>query len=256
MTGREQLTDGFRRAHEGLPREAPGSGATTRLLLELAGALPPEPAVLDVGAGTGPASVLLAQLTGGRVTAVDLHEPFLDRLAERAEAAGVADRVHPLHASMDALPIAPGSVDLLWAEGSAYFVGVDTALAAWRPLLSPGGVVVLTDAEWLTPHPAAAARAFWDAGYPGMRTTAANVAAMQRAGWEVRAVYVLPDSDWDAYYGPLAARIDELGRDGVPVDTLTELREEITIREAHGADYGYTGYVLRPRLGEGGEPVE
>ncbi|TQS40011.1 SAM-dependent methyltransferase [Cryptosporangium phraense] len=246
------MTDVFWRAHEGLPREAPGSEATTRLLLTLAGALPPEPAVLDVGAGTGSASVLLARLTGGRVTAVDRHEPFLARLAERARAAGVADRVEARHASMDDLPIAPGSVDLLWAEGSAYLIGVDHALELWRPLLAPGGRIVLTEAEWLSPDPAPGARAFWDAGYPAMRTTAENVAAFARAGWTVQAVYVLPDSDWDAYYEPLAARIDELRREGVSDDDLAPVGEEITVRADHGADYGYTGYVLTPRLSRAG----
>ena len=234
-------------AHEDLPREAPGSEATTRLLLRLAGPLPAEPAVLDVGCGTGPASILLAQLTGGRVTAVDQHEPFLARLARRAAAAGVADRVRTLAASMERLPVEPGSVDLLWAEGSAYLMGFDAALAAWRPLLSPGGVVVLTEAEWITPNPAAGARAFWDAGYPQMRSTAGNVAALQAAEWEIVASYLLPESDWAQYYGPLGRRIDELREKGWPAVLLDQVGEEIGVRARYGGDYSYTGYVLRPR---------
>ncbi|GAA0246538.1 class I SAM-dependent methyltransferase [Cryptosporangium japonicum] len=237
--------DVFWRAHTDLPREAPGSEATTRLLLRLAGPLPSRPRVLDVGSGTGPATVLLAQLTGGDVTAVDRHEPFLARVTERAKAANV--HVGTLAASMDALPFAPGSVDLLWAEGSAYIMGFDAALAAWRPLLTPSGVVVLTEAEWSSDAPAPEARAFWDAGYPAMRTMPGNVAAIARAGWSIRAVYVLPDADWDNYYGPLAARIEELRAEGVPDDRLAAVREEIDVRERHGADYGYTAYVLRPR---------
>ncbi|SHN45182.1 SAM-dependent methyltransferase [Cryptosporangium aurantiacum] len=242
------LTDVFWRAHEGLPREAPGSEATTRLLLRLAGDLPDDPRVLDVGCGTGPASILLAQLTGGHVTAVDLHEPFLAVLRERARAAGVADRVETVAASMDDLTVADGSVDLLWAEGSAYIIGFDKALETWRPLLSPRGVVVLTEAEWLTPDPAAGARAFWDPGYPAMRTTAGNVAAVQQAGWNVLATYVLPDSDWDAYYEPLARRIEQLRGEGVPEDLLAQVGSEIAVRAAHGGDYSYTAYVLKPRI--------
>lgn len=237
----------FWRAHHDLPREAPGSAQTTDLLLRLAGPLNREPTVLDLGCGTGPATVALARHTGGRVTAVDVHEPFLETVVQRAEAAGVADQVTVLAASMAELPIEPGTVDLIWAEGSAYVIGFDAALAAWRPLLAVGGVVVLTEAEWLTPEPAPGARAFWDAGYPAMRTTAGNVAAAQAAGWDVRATYVLPESDWDAYYGPLSDRIAALRADGVSDELLAQVGEEITVRAEHACDYGYTGYVLRPR---------
>lgn len=240
------LTDAFWLAHTGLPREAPGSPETTSLLLRLAGRLPDRPRILDVGCGTGPASVLLAQLTEGHVTAVDRHEPFLEALRDRARAAGVAQRIETLAASMDDLPVEPGTVDLLWAEGSAYLMGFDNALRDWRPLLAPGGVLVLTEAEWLTAESAPAARAFWEAGYPAMRTTAGNVAAIQRAGWTVQAAYLLPDQDWDAYYGPLGDRIEQLRAEGVPGELLDRVGEEIAIRQNHGGDYSYMGYVLRP----------
>jgi SAM-dependent methyltransferase len=238
--------ESFWLAHEGLPREAPGSEATTRLLLRLA-APPDRPRVVDIGSGTGPAALVLAA-EGADVTAVDVHEPFLAELEERAAAAGLASRITTLRASMTDLPLPDGAFDLVWAEGSAYVMGFDAALAAWRRLLAPGGALVVTEAEWTTPDPAPGARAFWDAGYPAMRTTDGNVRAALAAGWTVAATYLLPDSDWDAYYAPLGARISALRRDR-PGDAaaLDEVGREIGVRRAHGRDYGYTGYVLRPR---------
>lgn len=236
--------DLFWAAHTGLPREAPGSAATTRLLLGLAGPLPARPRIVDIGCGTGPATLLLARETGGPVIAVDTHRPFLERLA--ADAAGLD--VRTLEASMADLPLPDRSADLVWAEGSAYVMGFDAALRAWRRLLAPGGVLVLTEAEWTTPHPAPGARAFWDPGYPGMRTTGANVAAAQDAGWTVTATYLLPDADWAAYYGPLAERLADLRREHPGHDDVLDgIGEEIGVRDAHGGDYGYTAYVLRPR---------
>lgn len=223
----------FWKAHTGLPREAPGSEETTAMLLRLAGITPRR--ILDLGCGTGASAIPLARLTGAEVTGVDLHQPFLDELAGTG--------IRTLHASMDDLPLPDGSFDLLWAEGSAYLIGFDRALELWRRLLAPGGALVLTEAEWLTDSPAAGAREFW-AAYPGMRTTAANVAAAVAAGWTVTATYVLPDSDWANYYDPLAARLAELRAEG---HDTTEVGHEIEIRERFGADYGYTGYVLRPR---------
>lgn len=234
--------------HEGLPREAPGSADTARLLLALAGPLPPEPRVVDIGSGSGPASMLLARELGARVTAVDTHAPFLHRLRAEAEAAGLADRIRTLEAPMQELPLPDGCADLIWAEGSAYLMGFAAALAAWRRLLAPGGVLVLTEAEWTTVDPAPGARAFWDEGYPQMRTTDGNIRAALDAGWTVAATYLLPDADWAHYYEPLAARVAQLRTDpGIDRDALEATAREIAVRHDHGGDYGYTAYVLRPR---------
>lgn len=238
----------FWAAHENLPREAPGSPATTRLLLRLAEPLAARPRIVDIGCGTGSASILLAAEADAEVVAVDTHLPFLERLRAEAAATGLNDRIRTMAAPMQDLPLPDGTADLLWAEGSAYIMGFDAALRAWRRLLAPGGVLVLTEAEWTTPEPASEARGFWDAGYPGMRTTDANTRAAMDAGWTVAATYLLPDSDWATYYDPLATRIAALRRERPDANaTLDEIGREIEVRRAHGADYGYTGYVLRPR---------
>jgi SAM-dependent methyltransferase len=234
-------------AHEGLPRQAPGSTATTQLLLSLAGPIADRPRIVDIGCGTGVATLPLALATGGSVLAVDTHQPFLDRLVADAGAAGLAGRVRTSSTPMQDLALPAGSVDLLWAEGSAYLMGVDAALAAWRPLLAPGGALVLTEVGWTTPDPAPAAREYWTAGYPAIRGTAATVAAAESAGWTVLATYLLPDADWAAYYDPMAERVAELRGRGADPGALDELAREIEMRRAHGGDYGYTGYVLRPR---------
>lgn len=241
------LERAFLAAHEDLPREAPGSEETTALLLRLAAPLPDPPRIVDIGAGTGPATLPLAAATGGEVVAVDTHEPYLRRLQARAATSGLGARVRPLHASMEDLPLPDGETDLVWSEGAAYLMGFDAALAAWRRLLAPDGVLVLTEAEWTTPEPSPGARAFWDEAYPAMRTTAANVAAIQRAGYTLRAAYLLPDSDWDAYYRPLAMRLDLMRADGADEQVLAEVGREIEVRGEFGAEYGYTAYVLRPR---------
>ncbi|MGH3439179.1 MAG: class I SAM-dependent methyltransferase, partial [Sciscionella sp.] len=175
------------------------------------------------------------------------HQPFLARLRERVTAAGIGERIRILAADMRDLPLPDGCADLVWAEGSAYLMGFDQALASWRRLLRPHGVLVLTEADWTTPHPATGAREFWEQAYPGMRSTAANVAAAQDAGWTVAATYLLPDSDWAGYYDPLAARLAALSAEGVDPEVLSEIGDEIQLRRDHGGDYGYTGYVLRPR---------
>jgi SAM-dependent methyltransferase len=240
------LYTAFFALHHGLPRQGPGSDSTTRRLLALAGPLPERPRVLDLGCGPGLGGQEQRGAAGAEVTAVDLHEPFLDELRQAAEARGLGDSVRTLHADMGALPFPDGSFDLVWAESSAYALGFDTALREWRRLLSPGGTLVLTECEWTVDEPSQEARDFWDRHY-ALRTTAANTAAAVEGGYHVLGVVPQPESDWDEYYGPLAERADaaDPAAPGM-AEALAATREELAVRRDHGDEYGYTGYVLRP----------
>jgi len=233
--------------HSDLPREGVGSDATTARLLDLAGPLPEAARALDVGCGPGRASLVLAA-AGARVTAVDLHEPFLQRARRAAAVAGLADRVGVVRASMTALPHADATFDLVWSEGAAYLMGVDAALASWRRLLVPGGVLVLTDAVWTVDRPSEAVRGFW-AGYPAMRDARATVAAAEAAGYDVLAAHLLPDEDWsDEYHRPLEAAIDAWpDPDPAAAEVLAAARTEIDLRRTHPDEFGYAGFVLRRR---------
>ncbi|WP_030763394.1 bifunctional class I SAM-dependent methyltransferase/N-acetyltransferase [Streptomyces sp. NRRL F-2664] len=263
-TDHNAFFEAFLTLHHGLPRQAPGSDASTRRLLSLCGPLPARPRVLDLGCGPGRSALLLAAEAGAsapgggaEVTAVDLHAPFLDELRAAAAARGLADRVRAVQADMNALPageVEDGSFDLVWAEGSAYILGFDTALARWKRLLAPGGTLVLTECEWTVDEPSAGARAFWDPQYP-LRSTAGNVAAARAAGYRVLGIHHLPGSDWDEYYGPLAERVRDRDGDGSPAmaRAVAATREELDVRARHGHEYGYTGYVLQPVEASGGD---
>ncbi|MBO0511525.1 class I SAM-dependent methyltransferase [Streptomyces beijiangensis] len=241
------VTDAFFSLHHGLPRQGPGSDGTTRALLALTGRLPKRPRVLDLGCGPGRSALLLAAETGAEVTAVDTHQPFLDELRQSAAARGLGGSVRTVNGSMSELPYADGSFDLVWAESSAYIIGFDTALSSWKRLLAPGGALVLTECVWTTDAPSAECRAFWDAAECPLRTAEANATAAVAGGYDVLGTYVQPESDWDEYYIPLARRLDATEPDGPAMaQALAGTREELAMRRAHGAEYGYAGFALRP----------
>ena len=236
----------FWHLHRGLPRQAPGSDETTRRLLSLADPLPAAGEALDLGCGPGRASLVLARQTGLHVTAVDTSAELLAELGRDVAELGLADRVTTLRASMDALDVAPGSVDLIWSEGAAYLIGFDAALRGWLPLLREGGSLVLTECEWVTESPSMEAQALFRAEYPGMRTTAENVRAIEARGVTLRATYQLPDSDWwDEYYTPLEERIRAFAPAGDEerAAAAAELHE-IEVRRRCAEEYAYTGYVI------------
>ncbi len=120
--------------------QGPGGDAETEQALNLAMIDRAAPLkVADIGCGTGASAVLLARLLNARITAVDFLQDFLDVLNERAESAGVPDRIPTLACLMDNLPFANEELDVIWSEGAIYNIGFEKGVAEWRRFLKAGG---------------------------------------------------------------------------------------------------------------------
>ena len=249
----DELPPMFWKLHRGLPKQAPGSDASTRRALGLAGALPAPPSVLDLGCGPGRHTLVLVRQTGGRVRAVDLVPAFLDQLRASAQREGLDDRVATECASMLELDVEPGSVDLIWCEGAIYHVGFAAGLAHWRPWLAPGGVLAASELCWLTSDAPAEVQSFFEQGYPAMQTHRDNQRAIEGAGYELLGSFVLPDEDWrDGYYDLLASRIEALRAECETAEdaaVLDETAREIEVFEKRAGSYGYVFYVMRRPAG-------
>jgi ubiquinone/menaquinone biosynthesis C-methylase UbiE len=76
--------------HLQLPRQGPGSRASTKAALDLLPPLPTKPDILDMGCGTGAQTMDLLELTDGAVTAIDMFNPMLDILSVRADAKDIS----------------------------------------------------------------------------------------------------------------------------------------------------------------------
>lgn len=115
--------------HAGLPRQAPGSVSSTEKLLELANVPNTAKRVLDIGAGSGASSIVLAA-HGLEVTAIDTSQLLLDELWTTAKRAGVAEKITAQNVSMFSMPYPDNAFDIVWAEGSAYIAGWEAAIQA------------------------------------------------------------------------------------------------------------------------------
>lgn len=124
--------------------------------------VPAGAAVADVGCGTGEMTMRLAARVGpgGRVFAVDREPVLLRRVRERAEAAGLGDRVLTVRAGIDELPEAlPEPVALVWAGHVVHHVGDQVAgLRRLAAALAPGGTLAVAEGA---PPPK---RLPWDVG--------------------------------------------------------------------------------------------
>ena len=239
----------FWQLHGGLAKQGPGSEASTLRALALCGPLPREPRVLELGCGTGRATLTLARATGGHVTALDVWAPSLATLRERAAAAGLDDRIETVRQSMAAPALGGRAFDLVWCESAVYTIGFDAALRAWRPSLAPGGALALSELAWLMPHAPERARRFWREGYPAMRDHAANLRALASAGYVPVSSFTLPEADWeDGYYAELSRRIPGLrARHAEPaaLALLDAHEEEIAAFREREGSFGYVFYVAR-----------
>ena len=96
--------------------------------------------VLDMGCGKGLTSVFLAKEYGVTVFANDLWISATDNL-RRFEAAGVTDRVFPIHAEAHTLPYADGFFDAAVSIDSYHYYGASESYFpdVFSKLVKPGG---------------------------------------------------------------------------------------------------------------------
>ena len=254
--GTERATALFYGLFEGLPRQGPGTAASTRKALALVPDVGPRTRILDVGCGTGAQTLVLAGSAPSRIVAIDNHPPFIEALNRKARDIGVADRVSARVADMRRLDFGPhvedGAFDLIWCEGAIYNVGVEAGLRDWRRLLRHNGHVALTEVCWRRPDPPAACAAFWEREYPAIRDTAALLEAIDACGYETVGHFPLPAAAWwDDYYRPLQDSLNDLRKRHPDVPEARALADalqaEIDVWQAHGRCYGYEFVVLRIR---------
>ncbi|MFY8274272.1 MerR family transcriptional regulator [Pseudoalteromonas sp. SSDWG2] len=242
MNEHEQYMADFMTVFSALERWAPGSEADTKKAL----AFVPEHTqrILEVGCGKGLATEVLANSTGAAILAVDNEQAALDALRSRFEQLSMANRLETLCASMTELPIAQGSVELIWSEGSAYIMGVEKALRQWRPLLQNHGYLVISDLVWKSDSASEEAIDFWQHEYPDMVSVDERIAQMQQLGYCLVAHFPQSEHAWQSYYGPLRERVMALEPSMRDSAALKAIKREVTICTEHASEFGYHMFVL------------
>jgi SAM-dependent methyltransferase len=110
--------------------------------------VPGQGRIVDLGAGTGTASLALARLRpDASVVAVDISSPMLEEIRRKAQALGVADRVRTVVADLDQTwPSDLGGADLVWAAASLHHVAdPGRVLGLVFSALRPGGALMATE---------------------------------------------------------------------------------------------------------------
>ncbi|TVY06880.1 class I SAM-dependent methyltransferase [Paenibacillus cremeus] len=114
--------------------------------------LPEGSRILEVGCGTGRTACYLAK-QGYTITGLDIREEMLVKARARAEKEGLA--ISFVQGSIDALPFADGSFDVILAESVTNFADIRATLREYSRVLSPGGALYDREVMLLQPMPEA-----------------------------------------------------------------------------------------------------
>jgi trans-aconitate methyltransferase len=239
--------------HIGCEQLGPGSEASTERAFGLLPAdltLGTGARILDLGCGTGRQTLTLARLApDATILGVELMPPMVASANQRIAAACLASRVGVREGSMIEDSLITERASLIWSEGAIYNVGVEAGLRAWSGYLVAGGCVAFTELSWLGEARPAAARRFWQAAYPEMKSIDENLATIASCGYAPLAHFTLPVSDWWSYYDHLepsyrALREKYADRPDV-LAALESQRAEQDVYRAYSDAYGYEFYLAR-----------
>ena len=234
--------------HRGLERLGPGDTDYSNYIISQLPKLPTNPRIADIGCGSGAGTLILADKFKSKVRAVDFSREFLDELEDRAKQRGLEQLVETIECDMGNLNWEPGSIDLLWSEGAAYNITFEGALKAWRPLMAPNGIAVISEMNYFSNDAPEIVTQYMKNAYPGIKTESKIVGLINSSGFEGLGVHRLPSKAWwDNYYDPLFENIKALkeSNDNVMKAVITETEEEMKFFKEHEKDYGYTFYIMR-----------
>ncbi|HVE84537.1 MAG TPA: class I SAM-dependent methyltransferase [Myxococcales bacterium] len=178
--------------------------------------------VLEVLAGRGSASVLLAKEFGCEVVAVESDEAAVTALLERVRTLSLQDRISVKRMDPARPDFPPGEFDAVVVQGRV-LGPLQAAAQQLRPLLSTNGRLMLTYPAKVGRFPQRHALDFWEKrlGEP-VRYPREVLQVIESCGFEPEAVETLDDSALAELYRGLEQKIDGHG-DAAP------LREEVDL---------------------------
>jgi ubiquinone/menaquinone biosynthesis C-methylase UbiE len=245
-----RVNEWFFEIHNGLPREGPGDSRSTRRAYRMLTDLPEKPRVLDIGCGSGMQTIELAKISNADITAIDIHQPFLDELAKRDKTKDVSERIRLVRGDMNYLDFEAKTFDVIWCEGAISVVGFKKGLQTWRRFLVDRGYFAVSELCWIDPNPPQEVRDYITELYPAAKTVKENLQIIKETNYLVRDYFVLPESSWwENYYLPILSKLPTLKKkhqnNREALATISEEEKEIEMFRRYSKHYGYVFFTLQ-----------
>ena len=241
MNAHDEYMADFEEIFMGLERLGPGDDLDTLKALEYipyrSGSL------IEIGCGKGLVSLLLAKHSNFDITAIDNDEYLLNCLQEKMNEESSELSISSLCISMTELSDME-EFNLVWAEGSAYIMGIKQALSEWQKVIKPNGYLVLTDLIWLTDKRSKEVKDFWLKNYPDMSSLSERINLMESAGYKLIDSFTLSLKAWENYLTPLKKSLENLKLKHWGSNAYGDLCRELRIHENYLGQYGYQFFIL------------
>ena len=193
--------------------------------------LPSKPQILDVGCGSGESILLLAQLTDGELTGIDIDVNALKKFKEKLNRSMVKDRVKILEKSFIKNDFSNESFDLIWAEGVFHIIGYNKCLKESSRVLKEGGFLVVTDT---------------------IKVINKHLKAIEKFSFKVIDKVIWQEGAWwTEYYEPLERKIKELRDNGTDPSLFKHLLDhehEIAMVKPNPNEFDCAHYIYEKKL--------
>lgn len=242
--------DFFHEIHKDIPREGPGDNESTKQAVNMIKNLPADCIALDIGCGPGLQTIELAKNIDGKIFAIDIHKPFLDKLLQTAFKENLSHRIEAKKMSMFSLEFKEDNFDLIWCEGAIFIIGFQKGLQEWRKYIKTGGYLVVSEISWLREDIPKEPKNFWKSDYPEIKGIADNIKIIEKSGYSPIGHFIIPEKGWwEDYYNPLTDRINkfrEKYKDNKEAnDIMDDTQREIEMYKRYSDYYGYVFYIMK-----------
>jgi ubiquinone/menaquinone biosynthesis C-methylase UbiE len=187
------------------------------------------PRILDIGCGSGVPTIVLAEISNGKIVAVDNDMSRLELLKGKIKTLGLEGRIEMVNCSARDLSFHIEGFDIIWSEGSIFAVGFERGLPEWGRYLKPGGFLAVHDE---------------------IGDLRRKIEYIPDCGYDLLDYFVLNHTVWwDEYYAPLERKIDELmSRYGDRPEFSADLekeRREISLFKGEPRKFESVFFIIR-----------
>jgi SAM-dependent methyltransferase len=199
--------------------------------------------VLEIASGRGAAACALAERFGCRVEAFDLDPNLVDYSREKAATLGLDERIDFQVRDGREMDFGTGHYDLIVAEGGALtYIGREDGVARCASLLKDGRTLEVVDLIYLSEQVPPAVRKAYEEGVFTYLTEIGYRQLLERHGFEIVHLSLMPQSAWDRYYMGMRRTISRPGGFVTP-EFVKSMEREIDVFYNKGGMH-HVGYMF------------